>query len=764
MSDTLRLVTCLYGANGRLPFEGGAAVALLELLVASRRARGAAPTVQGFPWLDGLDLQGLPHVRFDVLAGSSAGAVIGALLLKQLVAAGDPEAGMAGALGSIVDAMDVGPMTVWQGCPNALLDKHYLSKDRLLELLTMDPLPLEAPALEPDAELFVSLVPVSGQIEYVQLGGEWFEDVRYVDARRFDRVDLVRRTEEVADTADASSANPWFFAPTYLIDLDSPAGHAHWLSARAGADPLAPPLPPDLDCGPLPRLPCYDGGVLDNRPLEAAIDGAMRRGIGTGEGEQLVVLVIDPIPERVERRQKTLLDCPPDGRRDPHLRDQMAALVRAAEIVLHENISDDLLRLQAWGATPDPTPLIVLSEDEREQALADAADRLLFQGEALQAMADEGEAARRATLVLLGRVLAALPHGDRLRDGLLRAGDRVRGLLRQDRLWREPGARDLDGAERQRRLIGRLLHCELDHMRLLAEDRLGAHPEDAFTDMAHVRRLLGEAWAGRPLPAPRCIRARRITPPAGGLSSTFLEPLAGFLDRDFRCHDLLVGVVEGRMAVAELLPPAAAAAWRAHFRLESREAALQWFATAPERALSWRAWHAGYRRVVESRGRDRFASEQVRLRPRLSAVLARLSIRFWAMAGTADRRGTRSWLYSLARGALAPVARFLVPWLLRFEARFPRLAGPEPGKLTRQALVALPPFLLLAGGVGAARVMGMSWLQALHATLLTFAFAAAPMFALIGLGLVLRRRHRGSCPPPPPEVPPPPPDPERLLK
>jgi predicted acylesterase/phospholipase RssA len=746
MTDTLRLVTCLYGANGRLPFEGGAAVALLELLTASRRARGAAPVIPGFPWLDGLALDGVPDVRFDVVAGSSAGAVVGSLLLKQLVAASDPEAGMAGALTSIVEAMDVDPMTAPQGCPNALLDKRYLSKDRLHELLSVDPLPLEAAAIEPDAELFVALVPVSGQIEYIQLGGEWFEDVRYVDTRRFDRVDLVRRTGEVADTADASSANPWFFAPTYVIDLDTPAGHAHWLRAREGADPLAPRPPADLDCGPLPRVPCYDGGILDNRPLEAAIDGAMRRGLGTGPGEQLVVLVIDPIPERVERRQTTLLACPPDGLRDPHLVDQMAALGRAAEIVLHENISEDLLRLQAWSATPDPTPLIALTEEERDQALADAADRLLFQGEAAEAMPGR-EDVRTATLVLLGRVLAALPHGDRLRDGLLRAGDRVRRLLRQERLWQEPGARDLDGAARQRSMIARLKACELEHMQALAVERLASHPEDAATDMAHVRRLLGEAWAGRPLPAPRSVRARRITPPAGGLSSTYLEPLAGFLDRDFRCHDLLVGVVEGRMAVAELLPPAAAAAWRAHFRLESRESALAWFATAPERALPWRAWHAGLRRVVEARGRDRFASEQARLRPRTSEVLARLAVRFWAMAGTAERRGTRSWLYSLARGALAPVARFLVPWLLRFEARFPRLAGPVPTTLTRRALVALPPFLLLVGGVCAARVMGVPWLGALHLTLLTFVFAAAPMFALIALGLVLRRRHRAACPP-----------------
>jgi hypothetical protein len=759
MIETLRLVTCLYGANGRLPFEGGVALALLELAVASRRARGAGPEVPGFPWLP--HLPGLPDVRLDVIAGSSAGGVVGAVLAKQILNAADPEAGFAAALESIIELMDVRRMTPNAPAPDALLDKRFLSRRRMFELLGDNVLAPGAEPLEPEAELWVSLVQVTGQPEYVHVGGEWFEDMRYVEARRYDRVDFARRPDEVAAAVDATSANPWFFAPTYLPELDSPAGHLQWLRERAGLDPHAPPPPADLgplDPGPAPLVPCYDGGILDNQPLEEALDAAMRRGLGTRPGERLVVLVVDPVPDRVERRQLALLERPADGRRAPQLQDQMAALGRAGEIVRHERVADDLLRLAEWTCGADPRGLISLASldaDGRRAALADAADRLLFECEADKVL-DGPAAARLEVLADLARVLAAAGPGERLRDGLMRAGARVRRLLRHKLLWEEPHACDLPGAARMRGLIDRLLTAELTHMRGLATDWLALNPGDVAPDDERLRCLLAEAATGRPLPCPRDVLARRVAPPAGGLSSDFLEPLAGFFDRDNRCHDLLVGLVAGRKAVAGLLPPSLAAAWRAHFRLDEEKAAMAWFADAPSHAVPWRDWHAGWERVFALRADQpteaaRRAREVAKLRPRLSALLARLSVRFWAMSGSAKARGATPWVYALGRGPFAPLARFLVPWLLRFEARFPRIAGATPTSFTRDVLVMLPPLLLAGGSLAASRLyLALTWGRALALMALTFAFAAAPMFALIAVGLVLRGPQPRAAPPPPP--------------
>lgn len=754
MIDTLRLVTCLYGANGRLPFEGGVALALLELVVASRRARGH--DVPGFDWLDGLDAP-LPDIRLDVVAGSSAGGVIGAVLTKQLVDSSDPEAGIADALAAIVDEMDFERMTPADDCPRSLLDKTFLSRDRLGELLRDRSPGPDAPVLEPDAELWVSLTQVTGAAEYVRLGGEWFEDVRYVDTRRFDRIDFARRAGAIADTIDATSANPWLFGPTDLVDLDSPAGYVAWLRERAGADDLIPTLPDGLEetIGPPPRVPCYDGGVLDNRPLEAAINAAMRRGLATRPNERLVVVVIDPLPARVESRQLDLLKTAADGRRAPHLSDQMAALGRAGEIVLHERIAEDLARLQAWTATVDLTPLIALDRlgagpGGLEVALASAADRLLFNGEAEKLLDGRPPEERRAVLGALARTLARRPHGDRLRDGLLRAGGRVRRLLRQKLLWEEPGARDHPGAARMRRVIDRLLGAEMDKMHALAVEAEAAAAEEPTE--AEIRRLLVEAFTGRPLPPPpHDVRARRVNPPPGGLASDYLEPFAGFFERDFRLHDVVVGLVEGRRAVADLLPPAAAAAWRRHFRLDDDAAARAWLADAPGRTIPWRAWLDGWRRVVAARGpgddpETRAAREQARLRPRLGETLARMAVRFWAMAATAPARGASPLIYHLGRDTLAPITRFLVPTLLRLESRLPAVG--ELGTLTYAALLALPPVLLVAGVLFAGRWLGLSWPDTVIAACLTVLFTMTPIWLLALWARVLARRRLADCRPP----------------
>ncbi|MCB9540628.1 MAG: patatin-like phospholipase family protein [Myxococcales bacterium] len=746
MFDTLRIAGAFYGGNARLPFEAGVALALTELVVASRRHHGA-PAPGGFAWLDGLDVA-LPRVHVDVTAGTSAGGIVCAVLTRMLNTAGDPTAVFATAARYFLDVMDVTTMMQpAQPCPTAILEKGHLTREGMLEVLTTAPAG-DAPVLDPDAELLLTLTHATGRVEYfgdpLRDGGGPFEDVRYRDTRRFDRVDFAHRPAAVVSAVDATSANPIAFGPVFADDLDTPEGHAAWLAARAPHDAT---LPRGVAPAPAPQVAFFDGGTLDNRPLEAAIDAIFRRGLGLGEGERLALLLVDPRTETAADNFEAALDAAAGDVIEPDLVDQLQALGRAWRILRHERVADDLQRLVAWqdrvrlfqqlgceGPPPDADALIT------------AADLLLFNGDFGRIAA--GEPTPEDPRLGLARTLAASAHDDPRRQAMLLAGRRIQRLLGQAQRWVRLKHRP-EAADRLAR-IDALLFAERGALFALIDPTAAPAAGD-------LRRLVHEAAVGAPMPRgprpgdrPVDVRIWRVGPPPEGLASTLGGGLAGFLDRDFRRHDLVVGIARGRAAVAALLPPAARAAWAAYFGLgegwRTRCAGSTGGRTArwpgPTGSAGGARWRPSAPGDASPAPREAVGARPADAGRGAAYVLRRL----WAMAATAPARRDNP-LYALSRGVFAVFTHALVPRALRAEARSTR-----PLRTLKLLMVLMPVVYIAAVAQLAAWTLSLRFVDIMRTGVVSAAIGVTPPLIYYGFDRWRAAKRRRACalPPTPP--------------
>ncbi|MCA9538426.1 MAG: patatin-like phospholipase family protein [Myxococcales bacterium] len=755
-ASILRLVVTLYGGNARMPFEAGVAFALFELLVASRRAHGKeAPS--GLPWLDGLGP--LPDVHLDVVAGASAGGIVGAVLAKMLVASSDPVEDFRKACEVFVDDMDLRNMKVAApptdaNAPAALFDKRQFTIERMGRMLAER---RTEQAIEPDAELHLSLTHAVNKPEWVDDPGgrgEPVADPGNLDTRRFDRLDFHHRVDAITDAIEATSATPFGFSAHFIADRDSPEGHAEWLRARAPFDPLLPREVPDLP--PPVKVPCYDGGALDNRPVGAAVDAALRRGLGLEAGERLALLLIDPADEaRTDEAAPALAGS--DRRRAAQLADQLASAGAATAVLLQDRVSSDLRRLVDWKARVALwTHTGCVDQMPAETALIEAVNQLLFGG----AM----PSSRLNDLDVLGLAHTLASQTPAARQGLLLAGQRAQRLLRmRQRVLRErAGAGAADGLTVALERTDALLEAEMA--------AIDAQVDRAASGSARaLHQLLIEALSNTPLPPvdagrPLDLTIRRVGPPAGGLASWWLGGMTGFLEPEYRAHDLVVGLIRGRVAVAELLPGAAARAWRARFALPEGDAsiaaAVEWFvAPAHQCALPWRDWARTWGAVERWRGADwhdlplaeRAARERERLQPRAAATVAYASERLWTLAATTSPLRDNA-LYATLRGPLGVLARFIVPWLSRRAA-----AGTPTGRWLSS----------MVGATGLTAALAFAWLGVVAGVtawlfsvplahvafigLVTIAGGAAlPLAVILWHHLLVRRVVRLDDPPPVP--------------
>lgn len=770
--DTLRLVTAFYGGNARLPFEAGAALALVELIVASRRSRGEGPRIPGFDWLDPLVAAlpaPLPAVHLDVIAGASAGGIVGAVLAKMLTDSDNPlddfRQGSAVWVDDMgADAMQATELPRTAGDPGALYDKRRFTTTRMAAMMASNR--TDTP-IEPGCELWLSLTRAIGVLDRFPdpTGtGEAIADLRHLDVRHFDRIDFRTRPDAITDAIEATSASPLAFAPHFITDPETPEAHAAYLRARAPLDPTIAGDVPDF--GPPARMPAYDGGALDNRPTGSVVDAALRRGLGCRPGERLVAVLIDPTPSAVPdlHAEPTPLGRV-DGtlRRHPAFADQLHGLTAAARNLLHERVTEDLYRLVDWqtracliaGAGFSDEPL-------GERTLAAAVDRLLF-GRLLTP--DPALPLDRPGLV---RTLAARDHD--ARRPILAVALRLRALTAmRARVRAERAQAERSQAERARAPHPQDFDLELDRItRLLALETTALNTlvdPDARPTPQQLRHLALEAAAGIPLPRPDGPRRvdvaiRRLGPPTEGLASWALNGMSGFLQRTYRGHDLITGLVRGRMIVADLLPPAARDHWRAAFALpphdgfgampdvdapsdapgapDPLEAAIAWFDRTPA-PLPWNRWVADWRAVRQWQGpgwtqldlRDRLDRELRRLQPSAARAVAHAADRIWHLAASASPERDNP-LYRLLRGPLGFLARYIIAPLSR------RAAEAEPsadwlGDITRTAArvtLAVLAWLALVAAL-AATALGMPLLDVLVVAALTTATGVAlPIAAL----------------------------------
>lgn len=749
MSDTLRITTCMYGGNSRIAFIAGVGFALAELVVASRRHHGVVD-VPGFEWLPATADVDLPSVELDVIAGASAGGVAGGVLGKMLFHSTHPERDFERAARLFVDQMDVRLFAADQPCPTAVFDKRPLTLGGFRDMLDGNLPTAEQPALQADGELWLALTQLSGALEYfgrAEAGDQLVEDLNYLEGRRFDSIDYAHLRAGLAEAVEATSANPFGFSPQFICDHTALGGYAAWLQARGAHDPSVPALSIDP---PPPELAAYfDGGALDNRPLGMAIDAMFRRGSGADGPERAAVILVDPDAQTAAQTYSERLDASEDGRREPHLSDQLAGLTRGYRILRHERINPDLQRLVMWQertrlharqtAAPRDPP--------SDAALATAADLLLFGGQWQRRLTQASGSCARLTG--LAHALAGSAHRDESRQALLLAGLRVRRLIAMQDRWLQ--MRRLGRADAAARLtaIDELLTAELDAMYARAE----AMPPASATALHH---LIAEAQAGAPLRhdgRPVELALRRVGPPEGGLASSALGGTIGFFDVDLRAHDLLVGMALGRQAVARLLPQDAQALWRQHFHLDadprSCADAVCWFETATG-GLPWARWEASRARVAEARARTPHAAVQVAgstqaYYPELLETTAHVLEQLWVLSALAgDRRD--STLYRLNRGVLAGLSRFLVPRLLRMDARMVRrFRDPRPVRRLKTGLLVVPLiYFLLVGTVSGLLVTG-GVTSALMVGGLSLVVGALPLAAAWGLYTLKARRLRARC-------------------
>ena len=790
MTDTLRITTCMYGGNSRIAFIAGVGFALVELIVASRRHHGEGD-VPGFEWLPDTAGVDLPRVSLDVIAGASAGGVAGGVLGKMLFHSADPEDDFRRAAALFVDQMDVALFSRPQACPTAIFDKSPLTvgvparpdsgpqgerpgaqrsrssqswtaaetnertrggtraspkaaerehrdfEGSFRAMLDVNLPTAETPALQPGGELWLALTQLSGALEYFgqPVDGQAdaddlpVEDLNYLEGRRFDLVDYESMRADLADAVEATSANPFGFSPRFICDHTAIGGYIAWLKTRSQFDPNVPQM--TLPDPPPPELSAYfDGGALDNRPLGMAIDAMFRRGVGTEAGDVAAVLLVDPDAQTAAQTYGGILDTADDGRREPHLTDQLAGLARGYRILRHERINPDLQRLVTWQ---ERTRLHARMQSQTcevapsDAALATAADLILFAGNWQRRLTRSSEACRR--LLDLAHALANRPHGHRDRQALLLAGLRVRRLIAMQDRWREMARLGRADAPARLTAVQALLDAELDAMYARA-DALGAASPTA------LHHLVQEATMGAPLPRggrPVELALRRVGPPEGGLASSGLGGTIGFFDRDLRAHDLLVGMALGRQAVARLLPDSARGLWRSHFELDADPRrcanAVCWFETA-QGGLPWADWEAARARIDARRSPDQdtlIAPSTRAYYPELLETAAHVLERLWVLSALASDRRDNA-LYGLNRGPLALFTRFFVPRMLRADARLVRtFKDPQPIRRFKIGLFAVPLLFFFAVGTLSATLvstLGIEawWLRA---------------FAIGGLGLVI---------------------------
>ena len=763
MTDTLRITTCMYGGNSRIAFIAGVGFALVELIVASRRHHGEGE-VPGFEWLPDTAGVDLPRVSLDVIAGASAGGVAGGVLGKMLFHSADPEDDFRRAAALFVDQMDVSLFARPQACPTAIFDKTPLTvgvperPDSFRAMLDVNLPTAEAPALQPDGELWLALTQLSGALEYFgqavddgEAGDLPVEDLNYLEGRRFDLIDYASMRADLAEAVEATSANPFGFSPRFICDHTAVGGYATWLALRSQFDPAVPQL--TMPEPPPPELSAYfDGGALDNRPLGMAIDALFRRGVGTEPGDVAAVLLVDPDAQTAAQTYGSILDTAADGRREPHLTDQLAGLARGYRILRHERINPDLQRLVTWQARTRLHARLQSEDVEApsDAALATAADLILFGGNWQRRRApDRGALAR---LVALAHALANRPHAHRDRQALLLAGLRVRRLLAMQDRWREMKRLARPDAPARLEAVQTLLDAELAAMDARAS-ALGLASSPA------LRRLVHEATMGAPLPPdgrPVELALRRVGPPEGGLASSDLGGTIGFFDRDLRAHDLLVGMALGRQAVARLLPESARALWQSHFELDADPRACAnavcWFETA-EGGLPWADWEAARARIAARRPLDEGALVAPTTRayyPELLETVAHVLERLWVLSALAGGRRDNV-LYGLNRGPLALFTRFFVPRMLRTDARLVRaFKDPDPIRRVKIGLLAVPLLFFLGVGMLSASLVhtwGIEawWLRAMAIGGVGLVIGAAPV--AIGWFVYARRAKalRAAC-------------------
>lgn len=745
---TLEITTCMYGGNSRIAFIAGVGFALAELVIASRRHHGEGDA-PGFDWLpDTADLP-LPRVRLEVIAGASAGGVAGGVLGKMLFHSSDPEDDFARAAELFVDRMDVDLFARDLPCPSAFFDKTPLTTGGFRAMLDQNLPAPDRPALEPDGELWLALTHLSGTLEYFGQddGGDApVEDVNYLTGRRYDAIDYAALRDDLAEAVEATSANPFGFSAQFICDHSTVGGFACWLEERARHDPTVPQI--EHPALPAERSAFFDGGALDNRPLGMAIDAMFRRGSGVDADGTAAVLLVDPDAQTAASTFDAILDGAVDGRREPHLTDQLAGLARSYKILRHERINDDLQRLVAWQERTRLYARLGPSTDTpAPAALATAADLIVFAG-AWQRRA-RGESTVEPDLVRLAHALASTPHAHPARQAILLGGQRVRQLLAMQERWRVMARRARPEAADRLTIVDRLLDAELGAMRLQAEVLGDATP-------AQLGHLIREASAGAPLPvgAPVDLALRRVGPPPGGLASSDLGGTIGFFDFDLRAHDLLVGMALGRQAVARLLPPAAEARWRDHFGLDADprqcECAVSWFATATGR-LPWARWEAARARVAARRSdaapssMSTLAPSTRRYYPKLLDTAAHVLERLWVLSALArDRRDNT--LYGLNRGPLAVLTRLLIPRLLRLDANVARRTeNAHPIRRLSVGLLLLPLLFFVAVGTLSGVVMNVGWQKALLSGLASLVIGGAPLGIIWGIYAIKARRLRAAC-------------------
>lgn len=721
MTDTLRITTCMYGGNSRIAFIAGVGFALVELVVASRRHHGQGD-VPGFAWLPDTAGVDLPRVTLDVIAGASAGGVAGGVLGKMLFNSTDPEDDFRRAARLFVDQMDVDLFARPQDCPTAFFDKTPLTvgvptrPESFRAMLDANvPQTDAAGALQPDGELWLALTQLSGALEYfgrADDGDVPVEDLNYLEGRRFDLIDYTSMRTDLAEAVEATSANPFGFSPRFICDHTAIGGYASWLGTRSQFDPNVPRL--TMPDPPPPELSAYfDGGALDNRPLGMAIDALFRRGVGTQQGEIAAVLLVDPDAQTAAQTYGSILDTAADGRREPHLSDQLAGLARGYRILRHERINPDLQRLVTWQertrlhARLRPEACAVAPTDA---ALATAADLILFGGSWQRRLARQSTACGR--LLDMAHGLASRAHAHPDRQALLLAGLRVRRLLAMQDRWLEMSRLDRPDAPNRLAAVQTLLDAELDAMHARAQ-MMGVASPDALS------HLVQEASMGAPLPRdghPVELALRRVGPPEGGLASSDLGGTIGFFDRDLRAHDLLVGMALGRQAVARLLPESARALWKAHFALDadprSCAHAVCWFETA-QGGLPWADWEGARARVAARRPAaddpEALVAPTTRTYyPQLLDTVAHVLERLWVLSALADGRRDHV-LYGLNRGPLALFTRFFVPRILRADAAMVRrFKDPDPIRRFKVGLFAVPLLFFFAVGTLSAMLVN-SW-------------------------------------------------------
>lgn len=753
MTDTLRITTCMYGGNSRIAFIAGVGFALVELVVASRRHHGEGD-VPGFAWLPDTAGVDLPRIALDIIAGASAGGVAGGVLGKMLFHSADPEDDFRRASALFVDQMDVALFARPQSCPTAFFDKTPLTigvperPDSFRAMLDVNLPTDETPALQPDGELWLALTQLSGSLEYfgrADDGDVPVEDLNYLEGRRFDLIDYTSMRTDLAEAVEATSANPFGFSPRFICDHTAVGGYATWLATRSQFDPSVPKLA--LPTLPPPELSAYfDGGALDNRPLGMAIDALFRRGVGTEPGDVVAVLLVDPDAQTAAQTYGSILDTAADGRREPHLADQLAGLARGYRILRHERINPDLQRLLTWQertrlhARLQPKTCEVAPTDA---ALATAADLILFGGTWQRRLAQQSDASGR--LLGLAHALASRPHGHRDRQALLLAGLRVRRLLAMQDRWLEMDRLDRTDAPAKLTAVQSLLDAELEAMRARA-DQMGAASPNA------LHHLVYEASMGAPLPPDGravTLALRRVGPPEGGLASSDLGGTIGFFDRDLRAHDLLVGMALGRQAVARLLPESARTLWQAHFALDAdpRQCAnaVCWFKTA-QGGLPWADWEAARARIAARRSTDTtealVAPSTRAYYPELLETVAHVLERLWVLSALAVGRRDNT-LYGLNRGPLALLTRFFVPRMLRADAALVRrFKDPQPIRRFKIGLFAVPLLFFFAVGTLSAMLVNTwgieSWFwRATWTGLLGLFIGASP----VGVGWLIYARR-----------------------